>query len=97
MGFPGLNKGSPILEFDPTPKAILEPGRFLHRIGCLDKAVLCFFQEVLKDLVESQLAKRIFAHKSEIGETMEMMEALKPGTSAVGSIERPCAKRSSGW
>jgi uridine phosphorylase len=85
-----LSENFPILEFDPSPEAILEPEKILHRIGCPEQAVLCFFQEVVKNLVERQLARHIFDLKSEIGENPvyqvnfngKLLVVLHPGVGA---------------
>jgi len=37
----------PILEFDPAPQAIVEPGRLIARADAPERAVLCFFNEVI--------------------------------------------------
>jgi len=37
----------PILEFDPTREAIIEPGRLVKPIDAPEHCVVCFFQEVI--------------------------------------------------
>ncbi len=37
----------PILEFDPTREAIIEPGRLARPIDAPEHCVVCFFQEVI--------------------------------------------------
>ncbi len=37
----------PILEFDPSEAAIIEPGEVLQRIDIAEHCVLCFFQDVI--------------------------------------------------
>ncbi len=59
---------APILEFDPTRKAILEPGPARLSEPAPDRAVLCFFQDVITRLVDDQRLRRIGRLKSEIGE-----------------------------
>ncbi len=57
----------PILEFDPTRKAILEP-RFQINPGEIpEHAVACFFQDVITRMSQQHSAKVIKHLKSEIG------------------------------
>jgi uridine phosphorylase len=58
---------APILEFDPTRIAIIEPRRIYKRKDIPQHCVLCFFQDVIDDLIRSG-ARQIYAAKSEIGE-----------------------------
>ncbi len=62
-----LNNEHPILEFDPDPGAILTPQAAKHGNEVPEKAVLCFFQEVLTDLVNAGRLSEIGALKSEMG------------------------------
>jgi uridine phosphorylase len=57
----------PILEFDPSPEAILEPSRILSPINIPEHCVLCFFQDVITTLVEAGQARQIHRLGSEIG------------------------------
>jgi uridine phosphorylase len=57
----------PILEFDPSPTAVIEPGEVIEPIDVAPHAVLCFFQEVIATVVE-ELEGRVVDHVvSEIG------------------------------
>jgi len=58
----------PILEFDPDPEAILEPGRLNQAMDVPEHCVVCFFADVIQALVESGQARKIASSKSEIGE-----------------------------
>lgn len=58
---------SPILEFDPTPKAIIEPSITRPIPGLPAKGVLCFFSDVLHELVGEGKLKEIGHLKSEMG------------------------------
>jgi uridine phosphorylase len=61
-------KSCPILEFDPAREAILNPDRS-HRIDGLPKrAVLCFFREVLLDLVAQGKLVQVSKLISEMGD-----------------------------
>jgi uridine phosphorylase len=42
-----MSETYPILEFDPSPEAIIEPGRVLKRLDISEYCVLCFFQDVI--------------------------------------------------
>ena len=57
----------PILEFDSTPEAMLEPKRLIKPIDIPEHAVACFFQDVIAKLVHEHQAKAIRHLKSEIG------------------------------
>ena len=62
-----MNHDSPILEFDPAATAILKPYAPPTSEPVPDRAVLCFFHEVLTQLAEKQVLRRIGEVKSEIG------------------------------
>jgi uridine phosphorylase len=57
----------PILEFDPTADAIIEPGRMLKAIDVPEYCVLCFFQEVITEMCGNGLGTCIHQLGSEIG------------------------------
>ncbi len=62
-----MEKSFPILEFDPAPGAIIEPKLAPLPEPCPEKAVLCFFQEVISELAASGQVRQIGALNSEIG------------------------------
>ncbi len=43
----------PIIEYDPSPTAIIEPSRVYKRIDVPKHCVLCFFQDVIDELVRT--------------------------------------------
>lgn len=53
----------PILEFDPSPRAQIEPGAIVQPIDAPQRCVVCFFQEVLEGLVQEGAA-RIISQRS---------------------------------
>lgn len=57
----------PILEFDSSPSAVLEPKRPNQAIDVPEYAVACFFQDVIAKLVAEHKAKVLTYLKSEIG------------------------------
>jgi uridine phosphorylase len=57
----------PILEFDPTPQAILNPNPEETAEPLPQRAVLCFFQEILQKLVAEGTLVQIFEIRSEMG------------------------------
>lgn len=57
----------PILEFDPTRSAILEPSELIEPIDAPEHCVICFFTEVVQHLLETQPVKKIAESVSEIG------------------------------
>ena len=52
-------KEFPILEFDPTKEAIIEPSKVNQPIDAPEHCVICFFQEVFEQLVEQEKVKVI--------------------------------------
>lgn len=58
---------APILEFDPTREAILEPSRLIQPNGMPEKVVLCFFMDVINGLVEHGVVQSIDEVRSEMG------------------------------
>src|SRR5258707_14925754 len=57
----------PILEFDSTPQAILEPQRIIKPIDVPEHAVMCFFQDVITQLSQQHKARVIKHLRSEVG------------------------------
>ena len=58
----------PILEFDPANEAIIEPSRVLKPIDIASHCVVCFFQDVIKDLAASGRAHEVTKSVSEMGD-----------------------------
>src|ERR1700731_2687404 len=56
----------PIIEYDPSPTAIIEPRRVYKRIDIPKHCVLCFFQDVIDDLVRNG-ARQIHVERWETG------------------------------
>ncbi|MGZ4150448.1 MAG: hypothetical protein ACXVQJ_10435 [Actinomycetota bacterium] len=42
-----LPEDAPILEFDPSPTAVIEPNEVIDPIDVPTHVVLCFFQDVI--------------------------------------------------
>ena len=57
----------PILEFDPTREAILEPSKVVEPLDAPEHCVICFFAEVIESLVADHGAKVIAHSLSQIG------------------------------
>lgn len=57
----------PILEFDPTPEAMLEPKRLIKPRDVPRHAIACFFQDVISTLVQDHGAHVVKHLRSEIG------------------------------
>ena len=57
----------PILEFDPSREAIIEPTRRIKPIDAPEHCVLCFFHEVLAKIYREHHAKVIAQQKWEDG------------------------------
>ncbi len=63
-----MRQDYPILEFDPTHKAIIEPTEIIKPADIAPACVICFFQEVLDHLVEEGRLRKVTSSNSEIGE-----------------------------
>jgi uridine phosphorylase len=58
----------PILEFDPTREALIEPSRIIKRFdGAPEGCVLCFFQDVLDKLRDNGRLTPLWSAHSEVG------------------------------
>jgi uridine phosphorylase len=57
----------PILEFDPTPEAVIEPSQLVGGVDLPEHCVVCFFAEVIAKLVEEGKARQVWADRSEQG------------------------------
>ncbi len=58
----------PILEYDPTPEAVIEPRRVIQPIDAPEHCVLCFFQDVIAQVCREHNARVIATQKSEMAE-----------------------------
>lgn len=57
----------PILEFDSTSEALIEPKRVIQPIAVPEHCVVCFFQDVIGKLRADHNARLIINQRSEIG------------------------------
>ena len=57
----------PILEFDPSPQAIMEPSRIIRPSDVPEHCVICFFREVKAKVCEEHQAKTIHTNRWEDG------------------------------
>ena len=62
-----MNPDLPILEFDPDPEAILSPQVEALKGKLPARAVMCFFQDVLQDLLAQGKLNMVGQLRSEIG------------------------------
>lgn len=62
-----LQKPFPILEFDETREAILEPSKLIKPVDMPEHVVPCFFQDVISRLTQEHGARVIMSLKSEYG------------------------------
>ncbi len=63
-----LKKDVPILEFDDTRPAVIEPAKVIKSIKIPEHAVLCFFREAIEKLVLVKTTKLITNLHCEIGQ-----------------------------
>ncbi|HKQ73476.1 MAG TPA: nucleoside phosphorylase [Blastocatellia bacterium] len=61
------DSGIPILEFDPANDASLDPRLLVERIDMPEHCVVCFFQDVIAELIEVHHARVLAHQRSEIG------------------------------
>jgi len=54
-----MQSNYPILEFDPAPEAIIEPGELIRPMDVPEQCVICFFQQVIATVVKEHNAKVI--------------------------------------
>ena len=57
----------PILEFDETPEAFIEPSKIIRARDLPEHCVICFFKEVLDKVVEEQHAQVVVQNRWEDG------------------------------
>lgn len=62
-----MRRRYPILEFDPTLEAVIEPRRLAAPRGVPEHCVICFFQEVIEGLCKEGKAREIAQQRSEQG------------------------------
>lgn len=63
-----LKKEFPILEFDDTKEAVIEPHNIIKKLDIPEYGVMCFFNDVLQELKNQGKLKPIAFLKSEMGE-----------------------------
>jgi uridine phosphorylase len=88
---------SPLLEYDASRLAIIEPSRVIDSIDIAEHCVLCFFQEVIAELVrEGARARHLHTGQSEIGDypVYELdyggrrLAVMHPGVGAPAAVAR---------
>lgn len=62
-----MSDQAPILGFDPSPSAVIEPSEVIEPMSIAPHAVLCFFQDVIADVVERHEGRVVDHVVSEIG------------------------------
>ncbi len=62
-----MRREYPILEFDSSPHAVLEPKKLIKPADVPQHAVACFFQDVITKLTQEHEARIIHRLQSEIG------------------------------
>lgn len=85
-----MQKDYPILEFDPAPKAIIEPAELIEAADVPDHCVICFFGEILEKVCQAYGARCINEnywedgphHLYEIEVDGQRLALLHPGVGA---------------
>ena len=89
--------GSPLLEFDAARVAIIEPSRIIKPIAIAEHCVLCFFQEVITELIrEGAQARHLHTGQSEVGDYPvyeldyggQRLAVVHPGVGAPAAVAR---------
>ncbi|HEY3289012.1 MAG TPA: hypothetical protein VGK87_02685, partial [Anaerolineae bacterium] len=62
-----MKQDYPILEFDASPQALIEPSRLVKPIDIAEHCVVCFFQDVIDGLNQAGRLKLVSKQQSEIG------------------------------
>ena len=62
-----IHSDYPILEFDTDKQAMIEPHKLLQPIDIPTRAVACFFQDVIRTLLQKHDAKLCHTLRSELG------------------------------
>jgi uridine phosphorylase len=57
----------PILEFDSTPEAFIEPSKLIRALDLPEHCVICFFREVIDKVIAEYHAKAVVEYKWEDG------------------------------
>jgi uridine phosphorylase len=63
-----MDSSPPILEFDPTREALIEPSKVIARLDIPARAVVCILDEVIASLLASGRARKIASLHSGMGE-----------------------------
>ena len=58
---------APILEFDPSPEAMIEPGKVIRRRDVPEHCVVCWFREVLDKVIVEKNARVLVENRWEDG------------------------------
>lgn len=62
-----MTREFPILEFDEAYNAVIEPGKTIQKIDMPEKAVICFFNDVIERLYNEGRLKLVTNLRSEMG------------------------------
>ncbi len=62
-----MQKDFQMLEFDPDRNAIINPELCVHKIDFPERAVACFFHEVIDKIVREEMFIPIDCQRSEMG------------------------------
>lgn len=81
---------APILQFDPSPTAIIEPSEVIDQIDIPHRVVLCFFQDIIEKVVAEHDGRQIDVLVSEMGQNPvfeldyrgERLAVVHPGVGA---------------
>ena len=60
-----MRRDYPILEFDPTLEAVIEPAQVIAPVDAPERCVVCFFQDVISKLRQDKALTTIFEEQWE--------------------------------
>ena len=63
-----LRKEFPILEFDDTKEAVIEPHKTIEKLNVPEYGVMCFFNDILQKFKNQGKLRTVASFKSEMGE-----------------------------
>jgi len=62
-----VGKEYPILEYDPSVKAVIEPFHSVQRMDIPEHCIICFFKEVIDKIVAEREVRLVTEIGSEMG------------------------------
>lgn len=90
-----MNQPYPILEFDPTRTAIIEPSKRIKLMDVPEHCVICFFKEIVTKVCKEHETKTILRREWEDGEHLVHELDYKGKRISIFPSRRRCANSDS--